>query len=212
MQAIYSDEHRKMTGNFGVKYETTSLQPVIAAAVAPWREPRQYRTLMAELPRTVGNGVLLRDRDGGSVTVDRMGGPVVRYALSNFDREHLRKGFAGAAQFWRPRGRGASIRRTRSSAFMSRDNEGRSRRLCGTWMRRDGAPGGWRCFHFTSWGRRGWEAPRRTRRRTREGETWEARNLLVMDGASFPSASGVNPMISIEAIAHRNAESLANRL
>jgi choline dehydrogenase-like flavoprotein len=30
-----------------------------------------------------------------------------------------------------------------------------------------------------------------------------------MDGSSFPSASGVNPMISIAAIAHRNAGVLA---
>jgi choline dehydrogenase-like flavoprotein len=45
-----------------------------------------------------------------------------------------------------------------------------------------------------------------------EGQTWEVRNLYVMDGSAFPSASGVNPMISIEAIAHHNASTLASRL
>jgi choline dehydrogenase-like flavoprotein len=45
-----------------------------------------------------------------------------------------------------------------------------------------------------------------------DGQTWEVRNLYVMDGAAFPSASGVNPMISIEAIAHRNALNLLTRL
>ncbi len=40
MQAIYSDEHRFMAGNFGVKYETTAMQPVIAMAALPWRNLR----------------------------------------------------------------------------------------------------------------------------------------------------------------------------
>jgi long-chain-alcohol oxidase len=55
------------------------------------------------------------------------------------------------------------------------------------------------------------ESPR-TSATNPDGEAWEVRNLYVMDGASFPSASGVNPMISIEAIAHRNAAVLAAKL
>jgi choline dehydrogenase-like flavoprotein len=44
------------------------------------------------------------------------------------------------------------------------------------------------------------------------GETWEVARLVVCDGSTFPTASGVNPMISIAAVAHMNASVLAARL
>jgi long-chain-alcohol oxidase len=44
------------------------------------------------------------------------------------------------------------------------------------------------------------------------GQTWEVRDLYVFDGSSFPTASGVNPQISIQAIAHMGARGLAARL
>ena len=38
------------------------------------------------------------------------------------------------------------------------------------------------------------------------------RNLVIADGSAFPTASGVNPMVTIEAIAHLNATRLAAQL
>jgi choline dehydrogenase-like flavoprotein len=34
------------------------------------------------------------------------------------------------------------------------------------------------------------------------GETWEVKNLFVADGSAMPTATGVNPMMSIMATAH----------
>jgi long-chain-alcohol oxidase len=38
------------------------------------------------------------------------------------------------------------------------------------------------------------------------GETWEVKNLFVADGSSMPTATGVNPMMSIMATAHYIAQ------
>ncbi len=45
-----------------------------------------------------------------------------------------------------------------------------------------------------------------------DGVTWDVPNIVVADGSCFPTASGVNPMVSIEAIAYMNAKRLAARL
>lgn len=209
MQAIYSDEHRFLSGNYGVKYETTALQPVIAVAVMPWREPDQYRSLLGKLANTTAIGVLLRDRDGGRVVLDKDGNPVARYALSAFDRGHLRRGFTAAAQILEA----AGARRIYSPhAEMCEYEPGRKGSL--EFFTRAMDKAGWAAgrlalfsFHIMGSARMGASAS--SSAANPDGESWEVRNLFVMDGAAFPSASGVNPMISIEAMAHRNASALA---
>ena len=216
MQAIYSDEHRFLTGNYGVKYETTALQPVIAVAVLPWREPRQYRSLLSKLTNTVGIGVLLRDRDGGTVAINEQGHAVAHYALSEFDRAHLRSGFIGAARILEAAG--ARLIFSPHAKWCAYE-PGRNGKANGSLETFTSAmdSSGWDAgrlslfsFHIMGTARLG--ASPRTSATNPDGQCWEVRNLYVMDGSSFPSASGANPMISIEAIAHRNATSLAAQL
>jgi len=213
MQAIYSDQHRQMNGNYGVKYETTSLQPVIAVAAMPWRDAAHCRSLLERLRQTTAIGVLLRDRDGGRVGVDGRGHPVARYSLSAFDRANLRQGFVGAARILEAAG--AKLIYSPHAKWCSFE-PGRGGSSLDSFTRQMDAAG-WDngrlalfSFHIMGTARLG-RSPKESATNP-DGETWEAKGLYVMDAASFPSASGVNPMISIEAIAHRNAGMLASRL
>ncbi|HJZ64427.1 MAG TPA: GMC family oxidoreductase N-terminal domain-containing protein [Candidatus Acidoferrum sp.] len=212
MQAIYSDELRRMTGNYGVKFETTALQPVIAMAPLPWRNPAQFRTLMEKFVNTSAIGVLLRDRYGGRVRIDSEGNPVSSYSVSEFDRAHLRRGFLGAAQILEAAG--AKLIYSPHAQYCSYEP---GKRGSIETFEIDMDRAGWDngqvslfSFHIMGTARLG-NSPKVSATNP-DGETWEVRNLFVMDGSSFPSASGVNPMISIEAIAHRNAQALAAKL
>jgi long-chain-alcohol oxidase len=212
LQAIYSDEHRNLDGEgYGVKYETTAFHPSLFAAFAPWRSAASYAELAGGLRRTSLVGVLLRDKGGGEVRVGRDGEPVARYRLSPQDTSHVRTGLDGAAHILEAAGARRII--SAHSRLVSYE-PGRGSRAqfvadadaCGY--------GAGRCvfysFHLMGTARMG-DSPA-TSACGPEGETWERRDLVVCDGSTFPTASGVNPMISIEAIAHLNASALAARL
>lgn len=47
---------------------------------------------------------------------------------------------------------------------------------------------------------------------SRMGELWEVEGLYVADASAFPTSTGANPMITVEALAHVIASRLAARL
>jgi len=180
-------------------------------AVMPWREPQDFRARMERLKCTTAIGVLVRDRGEGRVTTDREGHPVTSYSLSDYDRRHMQRGFRGAAEILEAAGaRRIYSPHTKLCSYEPGKNGSVEQFV------RDMDAAGWGdaqlalfSFHIMGTARMG-DSPY-TSATNPHGETWEVKNLFVMDGSSFPSASGVNPMISIEAIAHRNATVLAGK-
>jgi long-chain-alcohol oxidase len=164
---------------------------------------------MEAMSSTVPIGVPLRDRDGGEVRGGRDGEPVVRYKLSQFDADHVRSGIDGAAQML-----GVGARRIFSSAKWVGYEPGAGTRA--QFMADADAAGydAGQCilnsFHIMGSARMGGSPA--TSACDPTGQTWDVRDLYVLDGSSFPTASGVNPQISIQAIAQMGARGLAARL
>ena len=213
LSSTYSDQDADMDGDgYGVKYEHVATPPSILMSFAPWRGGRQHAELMQAMPYTGGLGVLLRDQGVGEVRTGRDGEPVVRYKLTPKDVEHMRRGVRGAAQVVEAMG----ARRVYSSHSDWVSFEPGARGDVDDFMRQADACG-WGAgqaqmvsFHIMGSARIGRSPIDSVCDPT--GEVWSTPGLYVMDGAAFPTASGVNPMVTIEALSHMNARGLAAKL
>jgi long-chain-alcohol oxidase len=213
LSSTYSDHDLDMDGRgYGVKYEHVATPPSILLSFAPWRGGRNHAELMQAMPYTGGLGLLLRDHGVGEVRAGRDGEPIVRYKLAPDDVEHMRRGLRGAARVVEAMG----ARRIYSSHSKWVAYEpGRSGDLDG--FVRDADACGWGpgqaqivSFHIMGSARMGGSPADSVC--DPSGQVWETPGLYVCDGAAFPTASGVNPMVTIEALAHMNARGIAAKL
>jgi choline dehydrogenase-like flavoprotein len=210
LQAVYSDEFADLDGEgYGLKFETAPIQPLLLFSFAPWRSAAQHFELMSALPFTTAVGVLLRDKGAGEVRVGRDGQPVARYALSDTDTRHMRTGIDGAAKVLKAAGA------TRIYTSQTKLAETRTGDVDG--LMRDADAAGYGAgqialgsFHIMGTARMGGHPT--TAACDPTGQTFDARNVVVCDGSTFPTSSGVNPQISIMAISRLNAQALAARL
>jgi len=209
VQAHYSDQFADLDQGYGFKLETAPVHPSLQALAVPWESAAQYRERMTRLPRTALAGILLRDRFGGRVSIDRDGVPIVDYRLSRYDAGHLRRAIAagaevleaaGAREIWLPLARSISYRPG-------------PRRAREEWLHRVDVAG-WGpnelllvTFHQMASCRMG--ASARTSVVDAEHRVWGVPGLYVVDASVFPTASGVNPMLTVMGIAHRAAGAIA---
>ncbi|WP_224766071.1 GMC family oxidoreductase [Nocardioides campestrisoli] len=213
LQTRYCDEHVDLDGDgYGVIYETGPSNPAAALAFLNWRGGRQHLDMMRQLPHAGVIGVITRDRDSGHVEVGKDGEPVVRYRLSARDRDHLHHGVVGAARLAEAAGAHTIFSGHQSGAGFEPGRRGSLETFAAEALASGYDPG--RCamaaLHLMGSVRMGGDPT--TSALDPDGATWEVPNLVVADASTFPTASGVNPMISVQAIAYMNATRLAARL
>ncbi len=210
-QTIACDEFaRRDERGFGVTLETAPLHPGLAAMVLPWSEPRQHKRMMQELRRFTITLVLCRDRGGGQVCLGKNGLPIVKYRLSHPDFWNLHDGieaaiavqFAAGAQAaylptWDWQGVGPSEKRwelERTDWRRTTDRRLRPERL--------------KLFsaHQFSTCRMANSAARGVVDNV--GRVFGTRNVFVTDASALPTATGVNPMLTITTFSHFLAQKI----
>lgn len=214
MQSRYVDELADLDGDgYGVLFETAPLTPAFGSGFISWRGAGAFRERIAELGHAAPIAVIVRDRDpGGTVRIDKDGEPVVAYRLSPADTDHLMRGFEGAARIVEAAGAHTVYSPHHRTVSYRPGREGSLETFVAACRREGAAPGrvALAALHIMGSARMGGSAEASAV--DPDGRTWDLPGLYVADASCFPTASGVNPQISIGAIAHMIATRLAGAL
>ena len=208
LQTRYSDQLADQDAGYGTKFETAPVHFALPASGFGWEGAAAHRGDLARLGHTSIVGVLLRDRDAGRVAVSRAGHPRVHYELSDFDVRHVRAGLIGAARVLAAAG-ATELFSLHTPPVRVRVGAPRWLDRLTTGMDRLGYT---RCrMSYISFHQMGTAAMGRDPARSVTADTGRVHGvagLYVADGSSFPTSSGVNPMITIMAIADHVARGI----
>ncbi|KAI1386462.1 long-chain fatty alcohol dehydrogenase [Hypoxylon trugodes] len=203
-------EFENMDGEgHGVKIEAAATLPHMTALTIPWRGALQYKLDALKLRQLNSFNAILRDRDTGSVSADPDGWPIIKYTPSAFDRKHIVQGLVAIAKLCYMQGavelfpfvtnlppfeclKPVEERTIEDEDFVE-------------WLQRlnkhEMNPAGnfFGCAHQMSTCRMSSTSADGVV--DDRGRVWGTKNVYVADASVLPSASGVNPMVTIMAIA-----------
>jgi len=208
LQTRYSDQFADIDNGYGVKFETVPIHFALPASAFGWERAEQYHEDVGRLAHTSLVGLLLRDRDPGRISFTKQGHPRVHYDLSRYDAAHMHRAVRGGAEVLAAAG-ATEIVTVHSPPVRTRPGKGR-------WLDDFSdacASRGYRhcrmsyiTFHQMASATMGVDPRRSVVGET--GESHEVRGLYVADASAFPTSSGVNPMITIMAIADHVARAI----
>ncbi|XP_044468907.1 long-chain-alcohol oxidase FAO4A-like isoform X2 [Mangifera indica] len=191
---------------YGALIQTPSLHPGMFSSLVPWTSGEDMKVQMCKFARTAHIFALARDKGSGIVNSPNS----ISYRINATDEENLQGGLekmlrilaaAGAEEIGthHPKGKKLNVKHVSAVEFerfvkeeSSRPLRDLSTLLCSA--------------HQMGSCRMGIDP--KTSVVNQMGETWEVEGLYVADTSVFPTALGVNPMVTVQAIAYCTAQSV----
>ncbi len=206
-QSVMSDAFANVDGAYGFRIECAPAHPGVLASGFPWWGSAYFIDHLRDAANTAPFLGIVRDRTPGRVDVDRDGKARMRYFPAEAERRLLVRAMVEVARIHHAAGaRRLVTLYTPPLLLETRDGLDA---FTAEIERRGISPNRVVLFSAHQMGTCRIGTSPRDSVADPNGQVWGVRGLYVTDASVFPSASGVNPMLSIMAIARRTAQRMA---
>jgi choline dehydrogenase-like flavoprotein len=193
---------------YGFLIEGAQYTTAVGGSALPFTTAARHKETMSRYRHGATLIALLRDHGHGQVTIDRHGLSVPSYALvDELDLRNALEGIAAQLRLHAAAGAREAVALA-AGAPQWRAGDDLDQFIAGVQQIPLGA-GGWTLFAAHQMGtcRMGVDPEKSVAGPW--GELHDAPGVWIGDTSAFPTSSGTNPMITVMALAHRNAEAIA---
>ena len=207
MMSAIVQEFARLDDNWGFRLECPPLHPGLGAFALSWENGEQIKSDLANLDQLAVHVCLVRDRYGGRVTVGkRSGQPVIHYDLHDYDRRHLVRAMQESVRLHHAAGAARiDVLHNQPLHFYPQKDDLQDflpQIAAKNWgLNRFGLFSAHQMGTCRMGGTTDYPVQP-------NGEVRSVRHLFVADASLFPSASGTNPMLSIQALAYHVAQEI----
>lgn len=215
LQTVLSDHFKSLRGAYGLRFEVAPAHPGMLGMVTPWESGAQHKRDMARIAHVATFIALMRDTGAGRVTLDHQGDPVLNYFPNETDRRYLAQSMGEMARIAAAGGatRIATLHHRRMELDAEAGQPGaytpaRIEAFAREAERRGVAPNTVAIFSAHQMGTCRLGASPKSAVADPTGQVYGVKGLYIGDASGFPTASGVNPMLTIMALAYRVADGI----
>jgi choline dehydrogenase-like flavoprotein len=200
-QTVVCDEFSNMSAGYGYRIEAAPAHPGLLSVGIPWENARDHRREMQRVRTAAPFIVLSRDSKGGRVRFTSAGQPFFEYRLGAEEKKLLKHGMMRVAQMHHAAGAERIITLHTDRLSWDRESGVTMDKFCRAIDAAPTSPNRLPLFSAHQMGTCRMGQNNDSAVCDGNGEVFGMPGAYVADASLFPASSGVNPMISIMALA-----------
>ncbi|KAG9284692.1 hypothetical protein G9A89_002923 [Geosiphon pyriformis] len=197
----------------GAKIEGMATHPALLSLICPWKSSLQHKTMMTQLNHIAPLTILVRDKDSGRIAVDNEGKLRVHYTISPHDAKSMVAGIIAGLKILVAAGaKRIATGQAGIEEFVTAKEDPSNDPKFLKYLEKVAKVGVAPNQTFMTTGHQMGTCQMGSSPSSSvvdsNGESWEIKNLYVADASIFPSASGVDPMVTNMSLAYSVAKGI----